>query len=177
MGYALKPTAVFLTVWLHGAALEAADLPVNRWVKIDEGGAGARVGAAAFWMPRQEKFLVAGGITRVAPGGRTPYEIQTFDPATRRWHSEFPRGKEPAWDGGDGASKAPVHPGPNNSNAYVRFTDAEGHRRLEPETLLGGYAAFDEDASQLYVCLSGHRPGTAGDFQRRSGPEVTVEMR
>jgi hypothetical protein len=138
----------------------AATFEANTWVRLDreQGRAcGVRSGAAVVWLADEKKFLVVCGMyfgvneDRVGRIPR-PYEIQTFDPATRTFENRFPKGKEGVWGGKSGDSKAPGF-APNQGD--LRFKDSEGNVRLAPGTVVANSFVFDPVARQLYVLKGG----------------------
>ena len=135
----------------------AAKLPANKWTQAEgEKGGGMRSGAAVAWLEKDRKFLVVCGVSGGAEGAPRVYEIQTFDPATGQWENIFPKGKEKEWAGENGNSNAPRFPGPSNQTAYLNFRDEKGNTRLEDETFVAGFSAFDAERRRLYICLAMH---------------------
>lgn len=163
---------VLVGPWALVARSEQPELKDNQWVEIDDGGAGARIGPAVAWMPKEKKFLVVGGFKPITPTRRRPYDVQTFDPATGRWQDCFPKGMEKAWVDSKGNATPPEFP---HSNNYVSLLDRKKNKRLTPSVPLGEYFAFDAEANVLYVALGGHT--LRGTFANQALPVVRYNVR
>ena len=127
-----------------------ADLPANRWVKVGaSGGGGVRRGSAVVWLGDQHKFLVLGGVWgNERKGIDRPYEVQTFDPAARRWQSVRPYGVD--LDASKGRS------------SELLMADGKGRFRLHGEYAMGGISAYDPAGRRVMLCQTGSR-GSRGN--------------
>jgi hypothetical protein len=130
-----------LTIWVFlGASAQAAELPPDTWVKVDENGGGIRSGAAVVWLDKEKKFLVVGGAHGNAKK-KIPrkYEVQTFDPATRTWAEVKPEGmdfKTFDW---------------RRDRHKLLMKNAKGQCRLHPGFPAGSHSTWDAAARRLYV--------------------------
>jgi hypothetical protein len=79
-------------------------LPVNEWVKLEEGGLGPREGATLVYCRSIKRFLAAMGQQVRHDRKPTPsYSEMTFNFEKRRWENALPKGGE-SWGGITGAA-------------------------------------------------------------------------
>ncbi|GAF94735.1 unnamed protein product, partial [marine sediment metagenome] len=76
------------------AAVRAGELPVNRWVKLAEGGIGPRSAPGLVYAPKLKRLVLWGGAISLYPKkGPFPYDVLSAAPGSGEWRNEFPAGK------------------------------------------------------------------------------------
>ncbi|MCX7591872.1 MAG: hypothetical protein N2255_09625 [Kiritimatiellae bacterium] len=66
----------------------------NKWVQIEGSQLGPGFSPGLVWAPNVRRFVFfAGGISHHFKGER-PYDVMSFDPASRKWRNELPAGAE-----------------------------------------------------------------------------------
>ncbi len=128
-------------------AARADELPVNRWVNLEQGGLDSRRGGALVYVPSINRFLVAMGAQRRYDLKPTPpYSETTFNFEKRQWENWLPKGK--AWG---------IVTGPVETPSFKGRTGLEVDETgiLRPN-LRGGYGtrvdhlyAYDRDRGKL----------------------------
>ncbi|MGB2824455.1 MAG: hypothetical protein WBF17_26000, partial [Phycisphaerae bacterium] len=148
----MRTTLLLFPLLLGGAAAASEGLPPNAWVKVDEKGGGVRRGSAVVWLGKEGRFLVLGGASGNAKLGiARPYDIQTFDPASRRWREVRPDGLKPE------DLKA------GKDDLLMGGGEGEGPLRLNPRFAVGGRSAHDPTGRCVYLHQAGN-PRSPGDF-------------
>ncbi len=108
----LIPIAALAMFWAQASAGEngnhSGPLPANEWVKLEEGGVGARSGGALLYCPALKRFLVAmGAQARFDRKPTPPYSEMTFNFEKRQWENALPDAGK-SWGGRTGPVEAPT---------------------------------------------------------------------
>ncbi|MFP4056689.1 MAG: kelch repeat-containing protein [Candidatus Brocadiia bacterium] len=138
-----------------GSALDrqAAKLPPNQWVQVQEGGIGQRRGTSLVYVPTLKRFLAFGGVQdKKKP---QPYSEMTLSLRERQWTNWLPEGK-----GGWGGRTGPVEAPGFERHRRGFHKDVEGTFRAvtKPDYglyLLGLQHAWDSDRDRLIVAAYG----------------------
>lgn len=141
---------LWMVIWAALGAMFAERVDAGAWTKVADDQIGPRQSPALFWSPKQQHFVLLGGIVSHEHKGDQPYDVMSLDLAKGQWCNDLPAGAEKR----GGESGAVSNPG--FKSPYFEFVDREGIARPHPHHALMGYQfAYAPWDDKVYALVCG----------------------